>query len=81
MKFLRFNFCHPIKGHAYLTQLSTDSPKSHTIKIDSKKSNVIEIPVGECEEGKWKVVLEWEHDGNNFSHQKEFEIKEADIES
>ncbi len=77
MKFLRFNFCHPIKGNACLTPLSTRSLKCHNIKIDSKNSNLIEIPINEFEEGKWKVVLEWEYEGKAFSHHKEFEIKKT----
>jgi hypothetical protein len=75
MKYLRFNFCHPVKGHAYLTQLLTDKPERHSFTIDSKDSTLIEIPINKYSEGKWKIVLDWEHDGQLFSHHKEFEIK------
>lgn len=74
MKSLRFNFCHPFKGHARLMKLSTETPHSLSLNIDSKNSNLIEIPVNKCREGKWKIILDWEHNGRNFYYQEEFEI-------
>lgn len=75
MKTLRFNFCHPIKGFANLIQLLPNAVKKHCISFDSKESNLVEIPVGDCQAGKWKVILNWEYDDELFVHQKEFEIK------
>lgn len=43
MKSLRFNFCHPIKGIASLTQLSLPIPMSQNIVFDSHEGNVVEI--------------------------------------
>jgi hypothetical protein len=74
MERLRFNFCHPVKGYASLTQLSKGEPQCRRIVIDSKDNTFIEIPVNEYQEGKLKVVLDWEYDGRSFSHQEEFEI-------
>jgi len=76
MEFLRFNFGHPFKGKASLTQLLSGKPQSLFLAIDSLLSNVIEIPVTTCGKGKWKVTLDWEYDNRVFSHQEEFEITE-----
>lgn len=74
MKTLRFNFCHPIKGVANFVQLLPANIIKRSINFDSKESNLVEIPVGDCPTGKWKVVLNWEYDDELFVHQKEFEI-------
>lgn len=78
MKNLRIDFCHPFKGSARLVQLSTKPQKSHIIKIDSKNSDLVEIPVDKCQEGKWKAILDWQYDDKSFSYEKEFEIKKKD---
>jgi hypothetical protein len=44
------------------------------LKVESSKDNSLEIPVGSCKEGKWKLILDWEYDGRIFSHQEDFEI-------
>ena len=75
MKHLRFNFCHPVKVHANLIKLITDAPECHSISIDSKDSNLIEIPLEGYNTGKWRIMLDWEYEGQTFTHQKEFEIK------
>lgn len=43
--------------------------------IIESKGNLIEIPLSDYSEGKWKIMLDWEHDGQTFTHQKEFEIR------
>lgn len=43
--------------------------------IDTKSSNLVEIPIDGCQVGKWSVVLNWEYEGCSFSHHKEFEVK------
>jgi len=75
MKTLKFNFCHPIKGNACLTLHSNFPSKCQSIAIDSKSSNLVEIPIDGCKAGKWSVVLNWEYDGSSFSYSKEFEVK------
>lgn len=77
MKYLRFNFCHPVKVHARLTRLNDDDPETHALLLDSKDGTVIEIPVDNYNAGKWKVMLDWEYDGQLFSHQKVVDIKPA----
>jgi hypothetical protein len=72
MKYLRFNFCHPVKVHANMVQLLSPQPKYHSITIDSNENNLIEIPLAGYSEGKWKIMLDWEHEGQVFTHQKEF---------
>ncbi|EHQ31046.1 hypothetical protein BDD43_4917 [Mucilaginibacter gracilis] len=75
MKFLRFNFCHPVKGNVHLTLLSKDTPKSQHSVFDSQETNLIEVPIDHCEDGKWKIELDWEYENEFFMHKKEFEIK------
>lgn len=74
MEYLKFNFCHPVRGHAFLIHLSNTLLKSLTLCIHSDRDNSIVVPVDECLAGKWKVVLEWHHDNQSFTHQKEFEM-------
>ena len=80
MKYLRFNFCHPVKVHANMVQLLLPQPKYHSITIDSNANNLVEIPLNDYSEGKWKIMLDWEYDGQVFTHQKEFEIKKQGAE-
>ena len=75
MKYLRFNFCHPVKVHTTLTRLLTTPPECHSIIIDSKGSNLIEIPITRYSAGKWKITLDWEYENQTFTHTKQFEVK------
>ena len=75
MKCLRFNFCHPVRGYASLTQLAAPRPQYYRITIDSKGTNLVEVPIAECQIGKWRIVLDWEFEGKWYSHQKDFEVK------
>ena len=74
MRFLRFNFNHPIKGKACLMQLLTVNPVIKNIVVDSKLSNLVEIPIHDCRCGKWRIILDWDHDGRIFTHQEDFEV-------
>ncbi len=44
-------------------------------KFDSKETNLIEVPIDHCEDGRWKIELDWEYENKFFTHKKEFEIK------
>ncbi|MFD0764349.1 hypothetical protein ACFQZI_05765 [Mucilaginibacter lutimaris] len=73
MKTIQFNFNHPVKGNAVLSPVNcTDT--CLRIKVESSKDNLLEIPVNNCSEGKWKLTLNWEHEGRMFAHQEDFEI-------
>ena len=76
MKPLQLSFEHPVKGHAFLLQLFSQKPDKLSFEVDSKNSNLLEIPVNQCKEGKWKLTLDWEYNEQTFSHQEVFEIKE-----
>jgi hypothetical protein len=56
-------------------RLLTPKPECHKIVIDSNENNLVEIPLSGYSEGKWKIMLNWEYEGQTFTHQKEFEIK------
>jgi hypothetical protein len=75
MKYLRFNFCHPVKVHANITQLLASKPQRYNVVVDSNENNLVEIPLTGYSEGKWKIMLDWKYEGQSFTHQKEFEIK------
>ena len=77
MKFLNFDLGHPFKGHAQLLQLATATPNRHTVIIDSKKGNLLQIPIDSCADGKWQLTLNWEHDGKSYFHEQEFEVKNS----
>lgn len=79
MKFLNFNFCHPFKGNARLVRLSKTLCKSHDLIIDSNESNSFEIPVDECEDGEWKVTLNWDVDHMSYFYEKIFNVKDANV--
>ena len=76
MKNLRFNFGHPVKCRARISQVFPDKLNCHAITVETTKDNVLEIPVDQCHKGKWKVDLEWEHDDRNFFLNDEFEVLE-----
>jgi hypothetical protein len=75
MKTIRFNFGHPVKGVASLIPLFSEKLKQLIFKVDSKNSNMLEIPISKCEQGKWKLTLDWEHNDQIFSHHEEFEVE------
>lgn len=60
-------------------QLLTSKPQRHNVVVDSNENNLVEIPLTGYGKGKWKIMLDWEYEGQNFTHQKEFEIKEQEL--
>ncbi|TSD67069.1 hypothetical protein FFF34_006640 [Inquilinus sp. KBS0705] len=75
MKTIRFNFSHPVKGRASLLPLTCNNVKCQQLQVASTADNLLEVPVSNCTAGRWKLILDWEYEGRNFSHQEEFEIK------
>jgi hypothetical protein len=75
MKTLSFNFLHPVKGIVNLIPLAANTNKKFHFAVDSKGRNLLEVPLDTCGEGRWEIVLDWEYNGQNYSHHKEFEIK------
>lgn len=78
MQTLKFNFGHPIKGHAVLIQLYIHKPNFKRFIIDSKGSEYLEIPINGCDDGKWKILLDWEYENRSFSHIEEFEVNSSE---
>jgi len=74
MKTIRFNFNHPVKGTAVLSPVNCRAGLCRRMKIESTQNNLLEIPVSDCDEGTWKLSLDWEHDGRMYSHQENFEV-------
>ncbi|MCQ6959192.1 FixH family protein [Mucilaginibacter aquariorum] len=74
MKTIQFRFSHPVNGHARLVPLSCKGVECRNLKVASAENNLLEIPVSDCEKGSWKLVLDWEYEGRNFTHQEEFTI-------
>lgn len=75
MKFLRFNFSHPVKVNAHLKPLSGVGVRRHHMNIASNEWNSVEIPIDECSDGNWRIELVWEYNNESFHHQKDFEVK------
>ncbi|MFD2145420.1 hypothetical protein [Mucilaginibacter antarcticus] len=73
MKFLKFNFSHPFKGKASLVHLNKVLSINEVILIDN--DGLLEIPIGTCQSGKWKLILEWQHNDNSFYFQQDFEVQ------
>jgi len=74
MKCLQFNFNHPVTGNACLKKLYADSPDLKYLHVDSKLSNLLEIPIQDCRSGKWRITLDWNYEGRFFTHQQDFEV-------
>lgn len=72
MKFLKFNFSHPFKGRASLIHLDMAASKNQMILIDN--DGLLEIPIGTCQKGKWKLILDWQYDESSFCFQQFFEV-------
>ena len=79
MKTLKFNFNHPFKGHAIIKMLDTAKAFCKHFLIDSKDSNLLEIPVNKLQNGKYEVTLDWERDEKNYFYQEKIEIKDSTI--
>ena len=75
MKTLKFSFNHPFKGHAIIKMLGTAKAFCKHLQLDSKKSNLLEIPVNKLPDGKYEVTLDWERDEQNYFYQEKIEIK------
>lgn len=79
MKSIRFNFNHPVKGHASLVPLSSRDMQCRRVPVTSTDDNLLEVPVTGCSEGRWRLILDWEYNGQNFLHQEEFDISESGV--
>lgn len=79
MKSLKFNFSHPFKGHVFLRCVSNGKAAIKQILFDSKGENNFEIPLEECEDGKYKMILDWEFEERYFTHQTEFLVDQQQI--
>ncbi|WP_295801674.1 hypothetical protein [Mucilaginibacter sp.] len=79
MKFLRFNFCHPVKVNAHLIPLTGTGTKCRHMAVASDESNLVEIPIDQCDDGNWRIELEWEYGNESFHHKKEFEVKRNNL--
>ena len=72
MKFLKFNFSHPFKGKVSLIHLNTLSSQHKMFMIDN--DGLLKIPISTCQKGKWKLILDWQHEENSFCFQQDFEV-------
>ena len=74
MKTLKFNFNHPFKGRACLLQVDTNAPQKKIIQIDN--DGLLEIPIEDCQTGKWKLILDWQYDDNSFCYQQNIDFND-----
>ena len=76
MKTLKLNFTHPFKGHVQVMMPGWPHFLLKRLLLDSKASNLVEIPLAGFRNGKYRVTLDWEADNRFFIHQEEFEIND-----
>lgn len=74
MKSISFNFTHPFKGRGKVIKQGQPNSCIKQFLLDSKESNLVEIPLEGYQNGKYSIVLDWETDNRFFVHQQEFEI-------
>ncbi|WP_158799542.1 hypothetical protein [Pedobacter sp. L105] len=77
MKTLTFSFDHPVAVKVFFNCMSDVSIKQPIKFLRSDESGSLTIPVDDCPEGSWEVMLEWNHDGRDFCMQKNFKLKGA----
>lgn len=75
MKTIRLNFNHPVQGNAILSPVNCEGGSCRRTKVESTQNNLLEIPVNDCNAGRWKLTLNWEYNGRMFSHQEHFEVR------
>ncbi|TZF86237.1 hypothetical protein FW774_04105 (plasmid) [Pedobacter sp. BS3] len=70
MKTLRFNFCHPVQGK--IKFLHPSNKKLNRVKtFNTGTDNLLEVCMDKFKKGPWKLLLEWEHNGMGYVHQKD----------
>jgi hypothetical protein len=74
MKTLNFNFSHPFKGNGRIDMPGKSNAPGTFLLLDSKGSNLVEIPLSGFHNGKYNITLDWELDHQYFVHRQEFEI-------
>lgn len=78
---LKFNFSHPFKGNVIIRRLCSGNPYCQHMKFDSKGNHNFEIPIEKCEDGRYRVVLDWEFEERNFIHQSDILIEAQQLVS
>lgn len=74
MKTVTYCFDHPVAAKVFFSCLSNPSLK-HDIKfLRSDETGCLTIPVEDMEEGSWKVMLEWTHEGRDFCMERNIDI-------
>lgn len=74
MKAIHFNFNHPVKGRACLMPANCRQQKTLQFIVESEQDDTLNVPIEKCEQGKWTLLLDWEHDGKLFTHREQFTI-------
>lgn len=78
MECLKFNFSHPFTGRARL--IACENNHVETIKIEQDEiSNDLEVPLADCKNGFWRIILDWEFEGRYFSYQQQFQISAGEV--
>lgn len=75
MKTLKLPFCHPVHGKASFCH--EDGKIISFRDLDSNENYEVEISLADIAPGKWKVIFEWEQNGEQFSLNKNIIIDKS----
>lgn len=75
MKTLRFKFPHPFKSQAIIKFIGSANASRKRFLLDSKKSNIVKIPLNDFQKGNYEMKLDWEVIQYSFIYQQTVEIK------
>ncbi|NHA02569.1 hypothetical protein G7092_02110 [Mucilaginibacter sp. HC2] len=76
MKTLQLTFEHPVKGNLRFRALSGQTDRLLTLRpFDTGQGHLLKIETDELENGRWELILEWEHEDRNFQHTQVFEVE------
>lgn len=78
MKALTFNFSHPFRGRVCLMLATANQAEVIKPKFNEANDD-IEIPLENCADGLWKIILDWEFEGRSFSCQKHFLVDANEV--
>lgn len=74
MKTLTFFFDHPVAVKVFFKCISDPDCKHDIRFLRSDENGSLNIPVHDLNEGDWKVMLEWSHEGRDFCMERSIEV-------
>lgn len=79
MKTLCFYFDHPVAVKIFFNCISNKNHKYGIQFLRSNEEGLLNIPVDEVPEGTWRLNIEWNHEGREFSMEKRIKMPEGTV--